>query len=167
MSGSQVVIFSQAIRRITLKSRVISKLRDDSLELSYRYEIWQASRQQCCRDACQISKRYDNCNTQSRGFETSWDLTVRDPGGGVFTSSAHGRLLSRLAPIAYSPMCGHVYGRDTVPCIPLSIMSNCQFPSMLPLPFIEGDLTAHAMFWQWPKDWPAHSDRSCDIHNAI
>ena len=36
-----------------------------------------APRQQCCRDACQISKRYDNCNIKSRGFETSRDLAVR------------------------------------------------------------------------------------------
>ena len=35
----------------------------------YRFEIWQAHRQQCCRCACQISKRYDNLKYQSRGFE--------------------------------------------------------------------------------------------------
>ena len=40
-------------------------------------EIWQAPRQQRCRDACQISERYDHCNIQSRGFETSQDLRVR------------------------------------------------------------------------------------------
>ena len=34
-------------------------------------------RQQCCRDACQISERYYNCNIQSRGYETSRDLAVR------------------------------------------------------------------------------------------
>ena len=28
------------------------------MELSDRPEIYQASRQPCCRDACQISKRY-------------------------------------------------------------------------------------------------------------
>ena len=47
------------------------------LELSYRSEIWQASRQQRCRDACQISEWYDNSNIQSRFFETSRDLAVR------------------------------------------------------------------------------------------
>ena len=41
-----------------------------NLELSYRSEIWQALRQQCCRCVCQISKRYDNLKYQSRGFET-------------------------------------------------------------------------------------------------
>ena len=39
--------------------------------------IWQAARQQRCRDACQISVRNDHYNTQSRGFETSRDLAVR------------------------------------------------------------------------------------------
>ena len=40
-------------------------------------EVWQAPRQQRCRDARQISERYDHCNIQSRGFETSRNLTVR------------------------------------------------------------------------------------------
>ena len=43
------------------------------------YWIWQAPRQQCYRDACQISERYDHCNIKPRGFETSRDLTVRCP----------------------------------------------------------------------------------------
>ena len=45
--------------------------------LPNRSEMWQAPRQQCCRDACQISQRYDHYNIQSRGFETSRDLVVR------------------------------------------------------------------------------------------
>ena len=40
-------------------------------------EIWQAPRQQCCWDACQITERCHHYNIQSRGFETSWDLAVR------------------------------------------------------------------------------------------
>ena len=48
-----------------LKSRYMSS------EISYRSDIWQAPRQQCCRGACQISERYDHFNTQSRSFETS------------------------------------------------------------------------------------------------
>ena len=40
-------------------------------------EIWQAPRQQRCRDACQISERYNHHNIQSSGFEASQDLTVR------------------------------------------------------------------------------------------
>ena len=48
-----------------------------SLEAANRSEIWQVPRQRCCRGACQISERYDHCNIQSRGFETSRDLTVR------------------------------------------------------------------------------------------
>ena len=64
-------------RRLSVWSRKVSKPRDLYLELSDRYEIWQALRQQCCRCACQISKRYDNLNYQSRGFETLRDLTER------------------------------------------------------------------------------------------
>ena len=64
-------------RRLSVRSRKVSKPRDLCLELSDRYEIWQALRQQCCRCACQISKRYDNLKYQSRGFEILRDLTKR------------------------------------------------------------------------------------------
>ena len=64
-------------RRLSVRSRQVSKPRDLYLELSDRFEIWQALRQQCCRCACQISKRYDNLKYQSRGFETLEDLTKR------------------------------------------------------------------------------------------
>ena len=64
-------------RRLFVRSRKVSKPRDLYLELSDRSEIWQALRQHCCRCACQISKRYDNSKYQSRGFETSRDLTIR------------------------------------------------------------------------------------------
>ena len=64
-------------RRLSVRSRKVSTPRDLYLELSDRSEIWQALRQQCCRCACQISKRYDNLNYQSRGFETLRDLTKR------------------------------------------------------------------------------------------
>ena len=63
--------------RLFVRSRQVSKPRDLYLELSDRSEIWQALRQQCCRCACQISKRYDNLRYQSRGFETLRDLTKR------------------------------------------------------------------------------------------
>ena len=46
------------------------------LELSDRSEIRQAPRQHRCRKACKISKRCDNLNHQSGGFETS-DITIR------------------------------------------------------------------------------------------
>ena len=64
-------------RRLFVRSREVSKPRDLYLELSDRSEIWQALWQHCCRCACQISKRYDNLKYQSRGFETSRDLTKR------------------------------------------------------------------------------------------
>ena len=64
-------IFTIADVRLTAKSREVSKPRDSGLNFSNRSEIWQASRQQGCRDACQISERYNQYNNQSRGFETS------------------------------------------------------------------------------------------------
>ena len=51
--------------------------RDNVLQWSYRSEIWQAFRQHCCRDACQISERLKRSKPDSRCFETSQDLTVR------------------------------------------------------------------------------------------
>ena len=47
------------------------------LKLSYRFEIWQAHRQHCCRSACQISEQSDNSKYKSRDFETLRDLTER------------------------------------------------------------------------------------------
>ena len=38
-----------------VRSHKVSKPRDWYFELSYRFEIWQAHRQHCCRSACQIS----------------------------------------------------------------------------------------------------------------
>ena len=64
-------------RRLSVRSRKVSKPRDLYLELSDRFEIWQALRQQSCLCACQMSKRYDNLKYQSRGFETLRDLTER------------------------------------------------------------------------------------------
>ena len=66
-----------AKRRLFVRSREVSKPRDWYFKLSYRFEIWQAHRQQCCRSACQISERLDNSKYKSRGFETSRDLTKR------------------------------------------------------------------------------------------
>ena len=64
-------------RRLSVRSRKVSKPRDRYFELSYRFEIWQAHRQHCCRSACQISERSGNSKYKSRGFETLRDLTER------------------------------------------------------------------------------------------
>ena len=48
----------------------VSKERDLGLNFSNRSDIWQAPRQQRCRDACQISEQYNHYNIQSGGFET-------------------------------------------------------------------------------------------------
>ena len=60
-----------------VRSRKASKPQDVYLELCDRSEIWQARRQQCCLRACQISKRCDDFNYQSRGFESSRNLMIR------------------------------------------------------------------------------------------
>ena len=64
-------------RRLFVRSRKVSKPRDWYFKLSYRFEIWQAHRQHCCRSACEISERSDNSKYKSRGFETLRDLTER------------------------------------------------------------------------------------------
>ena len=64
-------------RRLSVRPRKVSKPRDLYLKFFYRSEIWPALRQQCCRCACQISKRYDNLKYHSRGLETLRDLTKR------------------------------------------------------------------------------------------
>ena len=63
--------------RLSVRSRKVSKPRDQYSKLSYRFEIWQAHRQHCCRSACQISERSGNSKYKSRGFETLRDLTER------------------------------------------------------------------------------------------
>ena len=96
-------------RRLFVRSRKISKPRDLYLELSDRSEIWQALRQQCCRCACQISKRYDNLKYQSRGFETLRDLTKRR-----LSRYWDGALVSRAGTSIYIPQC--MRGVITCPC---------------------------------------------------
>ena len=64
-------------RRLFVRSREVSNPRDWYFKLSYRFEIWQAHRQPCCRSACQISERSDNSKYKSRGFETLQDLMER------------------------------------------------------------------------------------------
>ena len=71
------VPFQYPQRRLTARSREVSNARDLYLELSDLSQIWQAHRQHCSWCACQISKRCNNLSHQSRGFETSWDLTIR------------------------------------------------------------------------------------------
>ena len=42
--------------------------------------LWSlTSRQSCCRDACQISERLEMSKSESSGFESSRNLTVRRP----------------------------------------------------------------------------------------
>ena len=75
--GGSWTPFQYPIKRLTVRTRKVSKPRDLYLELFDRSEILQAARQQGCRSACRISKRCHNLNFQSRGFETSRDLPIR------------------------------------------------------------------------------------------
>ena len=74
---SQRAQFQYPIRRLIIRSQETSKLQNLYLGLSDHSKILQAPRQNCCRRACQISKRYDNLNFQFRCFDTSRDLTTR------------------------------------------------------------------------------------------
>ena len=64
-------------RRLFVRSRKFSKPRDWYFKLPYRFAIWQAHRQHCCRSTCQISERSDNFKYKSRSFQTLRDLTER------------------------------------------------------------------------------------------
>ena len=70
------VSFQYRLSRLIARSREVPKPRDLYLELLDCSDVWQAPRQHCCRRACQISKRCDNFNYQSRGLETSRDLMI-------------------------------------------------------------------------------------------
>ena len=63
----------------TARSREVSKPRDSGLDFFNSSETWQTPRLCCCRDAHQMSVRYDPYNFQSRGLETSRDPMVRPP----------------------------------------------------------------------------------------
>ena len=69
--------FQHSIRPLFVRSHKVSKPRYLCSVWTDHFEIWQASGQHCCRDACQISKRCDYLNYRSRGFESSRDLTIR------------------------------------------------------------------------------------------
>ena len=56
-------LFQYPIRRLIIRSRRVLKLRDLYLDSHDCSEIWQALRPQCCRCACQISKRCNNWTT--------------------------------------------------------------------------------------------------------
>ena len=70
-------LFQCPIRSRIVRNHTVSKQRDLYLELSDRSEFEKTPRQHGCRCACHISKRCDDLIYQSRGFETSRDLTIR------------------------------------------------------------------------------------------
>ena len=65
------------IRRLIVRLGKDSKARDRMLKCSYRFEIWQACRQHCRGDACQIAERSGNSKYKSRGIDTLRDLIIR------------------------------------------------------------------------------------------
>ena len=54
------------VRRLTTKSREVSKPRVWMLWWSYRSVIWQTSRERCCRGTCQISGRLETFKPDSK-----------------------------------------------------------------------------------------------------
>ena len=66
--------FIHAHMHFTAKSREASKPQGSGYIYS---ECWQAHRQQRCRDACHMSERYNNYNSQSHDFVPLQDLAVR------------------------------------------------------------------------------------------
>ena len=75
--GASRAPFQYLVRRLVVRSREASKPPDLYLDWADRSEILTASRQHCCRGACQISKRCNNLSRQSRRFEASRDLMIR------------------------------------------------------------------------------------------
>ena len=77
-------------------------------------EIWQATRQHCCRYICQIAKWCDNSNCLSRSFETSRDLTIMfyrilKRGSIVYLQSKLSNLLCQLIHSVVRPNCGYLF----------------------------------------------------------
>ena len=65
------------IWRLIVITRKVLEAWDQWVEFSNSFDIWQASRQHCCRGAFQMSKRYGHFDTRSGAFKTLWDLTMR------------------------------------------------------------------------------------------
>ena len=63
--------------RVTARYLEVSKQLDSGLDFSNCSEIWQAHRQQRCRDDCQMWELYHNHNIHSCCFHTSRDLVVK------------------------------------------------------------------------------------------
>ena len=76
VSRTPYISVSMIIRR----SRKVSEARGQCLEFSNCFAIWRASRQYCCRGACQTSKQFDYFNMRSRSFDSSRDPTIRHHG---------------------------------------------------------------------------------------
>ena len=75
---ASVSILHMTYYQIIANSSTVSTMRDwMSKKCLYRFEIWHATRQQCCRGACQISAQLRNSNHRSRSFETLRDFPTR------------------------------------------------------------------------------------------
>ena len=62
------------IFHVLWRSCEVLKLWYSGLDFSNCSEIWQTPMKQHCRDACHISKWYDNYNIQSHSYETSHEI---------------------------------------------------------------------------------------------
>ena len=97
--------------RLIAWSRQVSKPRYWMLQWSYRSEDLQASRQRCCKGACQIAERLERSKQESRCFEASRDLVVRRPSASWI--EAQSPILCENVKI-YSPILPFVFCMKTV-----------------------------------------------------
>ena len=72
---SEPAIVWYPIRHLITRSNKVSNPRG-CIKCLYRFEIWQASRQLCCRGACRIAER-QKIKHRFCAFETLWDLKIR------------------------------------------------------------------------------------------
>ena len=80
-----------------VQSHKISILWDWVLKYSYRFEIWQAHRQHCCRGACHVETRLKNLNTDLdlRDSVRSYDKILRQAHGAFYLTSVSYRYVFR------------------------------------------------------------------------
>ena len=103
ISGQDTGFRGDSISHKTSYRKISQSLEDAKLVIRVPHcsEIWQATRQHCCRGACQISKWYEHFNTRSRGFETLWGLTLRR----LIRYWIGLQVTVRMDPCMYFPLC--------------------------------------------------------------
>ena len=91
--------FQYPIRRLIVRSRKVSDLRNWVSIYGYCSEIWHAAQQHCCCEVCQILQQLDICKGRSRVLEISrdlqndvlWDIETSSPQSKLGLCSANHR----------------------------------------------------------------------------